>query len=393
MTGNIKPEDIKEDPNPGAEDSDLDFGDMFGDDGLTDDDEAALAAAAADKSKEKAGAKPAAKPAVKAAAKADAGKAAAAAAGEAGEEGEEEGDGDGDGGDGAGDGADGEGGEEDPRAAGAGARRTSDSTPRQGWVPPHRMREVSAQARAAELRVRELEQENARLTGGKDKPDPVAVLEGEIEPLYEQVEEARAEGRSRDAATLQRKIDAANRDISEIKASRTATVHALETAQKTAYDATVEEIEAKFPELNPENDELYDGELAQEVLDLARGLKASKGLTMQKALQKALTYVFKEEVLESGTAHLYQKAGEAKKGEPKKGAEATEAGKAAGAKRKGEAVKNNLAANGKQPPALGDAGKASNGEGTLDVKNMSQKDFDALPESTQARLRGDYISA
>lgn len=318
------------------------------------------------------------------------GKAAKPAAKKASENGAADGKGDDAAGDGDGDDADGEDDEEAARVAALAARRETDDAPEvggKGWVPPHRLREATAGRREAEAKVAQLQAQLAAVSGGKGAPDPVKELETTLDGLYEKVEEARAEGRTADAAKMQRQIDQTNRQISEISSTRVATQRALETAHATAYDATVEEIEAKFPELNPDNEKLFDPELAQEVLDLAAGFQHAKKLSPKAALLRALTYVFKEEYLETGTVALYAKT---KKGAA---AETTPEGKDAGTKRKAEAVQRNLKASGRQPPVLSDAGKSDSKADQMSAKDYSDEDWEKLPESTKARLRGDFVGA
>lgn len=266
------------------------------------------------------------------------------------------------------------------RTAAQSARRDAeDNVDRKDWVPPHRLREATAERKAAEARVRELEAQNIALQGSKDRPDPVGEVETELDALYNDVEEARAEGRTADAAKMQRQIDGLNRKVTEINSERVATQRALAVAQTTAYDAMVEEIETKFPELNPDNEKYFDAELAAEVLDLARGFQHTKNLAPKAALAKALSYVFKEEYLERGTAGLYS-------GKPA-------AAKSAPVPRKSEAVKRNLKASSRQPPVLTDTGKSDGTADQMNAGDYSEDAWEKLPEATKSRLRGDFVGA
>lgn len=353
--------DVKNDPTPEKEDTELDFGNDIGDDaeGAEDD---------ADKGDDNADAE-------------DGGKAGDKAGKEAGEEGEE---GEGaDDADGAGNGdADGEDGKEDTRAKGLEARAGG----KPAMVPSFRLRQTQAQVDKAEAKVAELSAKLAELTGGGKKDDPVKAIGTELDTLYEQVEEARAEGRTKDAARLQRQIDSKNLEVAEIRTSRIATQQALRAAETSAYDATVAEIETKFPELNPDNEALFDSDLAEEVLDLRDGFMKAKGMTAKEAIKKALGYVFKEEVLATGTAHLYKKDAKKEGKAPDKAVEKA-------AERKAEGVKKAVDANARQPARSSDSGKADGKGEQYNVKAMSEKDWDALPESTLARLRGDFIGS
>jgi len=54
-------------------------------------------------------------------------------------------------------------------------------------------------------------------------------------------------------------------------------------------------------------------------------------------------------------------------------------------------IRKKVAAANSQPPQLpGDAG-ASRGEPSIDLNTLSQEEFDALPEATLQRLRGDIM--
>lgn len=361
-------QDIKHDDNPDADEKEMDFGDSL-DDGVADDDEEEEESG--DGKKEEADGD--------ADGEDDGAAGEEGAAEDEGSEESEEGEG-ADDADGAGDGeADGEDGEDDPRAKGLSARAGA------AMVPSYRLRQANTARERAEARAAELEAQLAQLSGIGKFEDPVKAIDAELEQLYEQVEEARAEGRVKDAAKLQKTIDSKNREVTELRSTRIATQQALRAAEAAAYDATVSEIEAKFPELNPDNEELFDPDLADEVLDLRDGFIKAKGMKPKDALKKAIAYVFKPEVLETGTAPLYAKS--------KEGGQKKDKAKEAGAKRKAEAVKTNIKANGRQPPRMDGTGKADTKAAKLDPKTLSEKDWDALPESTLARLRGDYLGS
>ena len=59
-------------------------------------------------------------------------------------------------------------------------------------------------------------------------------------------------------------------------------------------------------------------------------------------------------------------------------------------KKKKATVKKKIAASQSQPPDLQGQGNAERGEGTLDVNALSEDEFNALPEETLRRLRGDF---
>lgn len=59
-------------------------------------------------------------------------------------------------------------------------------------------------------------------------------------------------------------------------------------------------------------------------------------------------------------------------------------------KKKVASVKQKIDVSQSQPPELKGQGNAERGEGTLDVNSLSEDEFNALPEETLRRLRGDF---
>ena len=59
--------------------------------------------------------------------------------------------------------------------------------------------------------------------------------------------------------------------------------------------------------------------------------------------------------------------------------------------KKRKEVAKKLKAADAQPPELQGEGAATHGEKGLDLSNMTEDEFDALPEATLKRLRGDIL--
>jgi hypothetical protein len=264
-------------------------------------------------------------------------------------------------------------GEESDDAAGAAAKAAAKNEKdlSKQKVPYHRMQAQVEARKEAERRALEAERRLAELEGTKGNPDPVKERQTELGDLYEKVEELRVKGESKEAARVQRQIDEIKDEISEIKAERVAQKHSAAAAQKAAYDAFVEEVELKLPELDPDNDH-FDADVYDEVTGLTKDfLKA--GYSPKKALQKALALAVPEERLTGKSAV---------KEEPKKDV---------AAERKQGAVKKAIDTVKKQPASTNGLGKDSTKSAVPDVSRMSQDEFEKLPEATQARLRGDEL--
>jgi hypothetical protein len=280
-----------------------------------------------------------------------------AAAGE-GEEGEGEGDGDG-------------------KRADDGKDEEKKVLPR---VPYPRFKAMVQKANDAASRVKALEDEITRLKGSKSEAE-TKELDTKLDDLYEKVEQARGLGKTQEAAKIQREIDTINRQLSSAAASTEAAQVALAAARAAQYDSFVEAVELKFPELNPES-EHYDEDMAEEVRDLTSAYIA-KGMPEVAALKKAMVYIYRDEdVLKNGTAASYEKKEE-------KVAPKNDKKEKVAAERKN--VAGRVATANKTPPRTEDAGRNNGTDVKIDVTKMSDDDWDKLPESTKARMRGDFL--
>lgn len=240
-------------------------------------------------------------------------------------------------------------------------------------VPYHRMRAAIEARRQAEQEAEELRRQLKALEGSKGQPDPIKERADQLDALYEEVEQLRADGKAKDAAKIQRQIDTIKDEISEIKADKIATQKSYQAATRAAYEAFVEEVEMKIPMLNPDNESVFDEGLYDEVRSLTQDFIESKRYNPKAALQKALSLLIDEDVLT---------------GKPSKKAEEVKLDVAT--QRKAAAVKKAVETSKKSGAALGNVGKDSKSLG-IDIKSMSQEDFEKLPETTQARLRGDLL--
>lgn len=250
-------------------------------------------------------------------------------------------------------------------------------------VPYRRLKAVIDQRRAAEEELANAKRELAELRGGKGRPDPVKELEAGLDALYEQVEEHRAAGRTKEAAAVQRKIDITNREIQTTLSKREAAVQAVAASERAAYDTYLEEVEYTLPELNPDHS-AFDEAISTEVTQLTQAFRAS-GVPLKQALKKALSYVFPEEDLRKGTYMKYEKG--AAKAPEKKDTKVEDAG----AKRKTAAVQKAVDASKKEVDTT-KVGRDSTGEALPNLQTITLEEYEKLPESTRARMRGDFLT-
>lgn len=145
------------------------------------------------------------------------------------------------------------------------------------------------------------------------------------------------------------------------------------------YDATVQRLEAEYPEINPDSDSFDEGAVRR-VQALVTGLMQSEGKNPAEALQEATDILLKP-AKEAQTPDLRGKPDE----------EAVQQGM----RRQQAQIDKNLKAAEAQPPATDAVGKDHDKTGgPLDadaLKAMTFEEFVKVPDEELAKLRGDFI--
>lgn len=239
-------------------------------------------------------------------------------------------------------------------------------------VGKERVARESAERRAEEAE-RRLEETaaNAVITQNFEQ------AEAEIVELEKQYTAAMLDGDGDKAALFQGQIRRATQALSEERSQQRATIVAANALESDRVDAVVARLEADNPVLNPKS-ELYRPKLVRAILNEQRFLISSEGLAPSAALKRAA-----EEAVAELPAPVAVKEGLAEAQDDK------------GKGRKPEAVKRNLAAANKQPSNLKEVGMDSDKFGQNapfpKASDLTREEFDALPESTKAKMRGDFI--
>ncbi len=247
-----------------------------------------------------------------------------------------------------------------------------DEKPAKGTtVPLHVLRKAQDKRRQAEARAADLER---RLNEQNDTKSERQKTEFEkltkrMDELYEQVEEARAEGKSAVAAKLQRELDGIREKMSTGQAAMLATKRALEAQNLVAYNSLVAELEVIDPRFD-QDDDSYDEDLVERVGELTEAYEA-RGLSSPDALRKATRLILGKDVFRESRNLARPEKKEEKKVESRK-----------------TDTKKNLEAKRKQPPE--DREKVKERPGHIDPRKISEEDFDKLPESKKRELRGDF---
>lgn len=244
-------------------------------------------------------------------------------------------------------------------------------------VPKARLDQVSARNRVlAEENKALLERLEQVIKGAEAPQTPEPEPEPEPEPQFDfaakQKEEYDAilDGNTEKALAIRQEIDTAREELYTKRAVETASQTLTSAQETTLFNRTVEALSDRFPVFNPQN-EAFDEALTTEVVALRDSLVNGRGLSRSQALVEATKYVLaakRPELLQA----QQDKGNTTKPTDKEKPRNPTQEKVVA-----------------QQPSDLAGDGNADRDTGKVDVLQMTEEEFDALPEATKRRLRGD----
>lgn len=254
-------------------------------------------------------------------------------------------------------------------------------------IPKARLDEVTRRAKeradADAKRIADLE---SRIGRAKETAS-ITEIDEKIATLEVEYAKHLADGDIDKASASMRQIRMLERSVVSSQAAAIGQNAKEAAKEELRMDAIVADLEAKYPVINPDADG-YDADVAKDILDLQDALIA-RGERPAKALERAAKLTF----LERGITQANTKGGAPEKETPKDDDKTAEL---KAAERKVAQLKKNLEANKQQPAplkALGvDSDKAGGGLTEKKVSELTMEEFDALPESTKARMRGDIAA-
>lgn len=243
-----------------------------------------------------------------------------------------------------------------------------DVTKDKPMVPKSRLDEVLAKQKALQKQVEDMKKAQEPPADAPDAYDFDA-KEREYMNLV-------LDGKEAEAVRLRQEIRTAEKTQLEFDMSQKMQQTVSQNAQATALQAAANELEANFPVFD-QNSAEYNADYTQEVIDL-RDAFIVQGFDAVDALSKAASFVIKDHDLAQDAPQestLTQSTAPVQDEVAKKRAEVNKKLKAAKA----------------QPPELPGESSAARGEKALDISTMTEDEFNALPEATIKRLRGDLL--
>ena len=190
-----------------------------------------------------------------------------------------------------------------------------------------------------------------------------------LSELRDQYEDEILSGKKDEAKVTRKQVNMLEDQLEDLKVQIAARASQTGAAESIRYQAALEVIEEKYPELNPEHDD-YDKDKDDEVADLVDGLVA-KGTAKDVALKRAVKYVL----------------GERKK--TKDGEDDPAMARTIEARRRAAAAAAKQPADGSRA-GRGDDRSDSKADLLKKITPNTWKKFAELPENEKAKLRGDY---
>lgn len=236
-------------------------------------------------------------------------------------------------------------------------------------IPKDRFDEVNQRMKEAEKRVKELKQQLEDVVEKSKAPEP------EPDPFdyaakEQEAADALLEGDNQKYAQIRAEIRAAEREETLREARRIASEGDQHLQENLTFEEAGARIEQEIPQLNIESDQFNEA-AREEMLDLYVGYAKSGVYSRVEALQRAADrisriYSFKREP------------------EPEPAPDNVVDIKKTDAKRKAAAANA-------QPPVVETSTEGRQEESRRNVMNMTDAEFEALPESTKRRMRGDIV--
>jgi hypothetical protein len=246
-------------------------------------------------------------------------------------------------------------------------------------IPKHRFDEVNRKRKEAEDRLKQYEE--AEISAAA--PEPVQAPE-DFFPYAEKEAEYSTmvlEGRTEEAVALRAEVRQAELAHQNAVIDYRSTERIADNSTNAAIVQAARDVETAFPEFDETSDS-YNLEMSQEGVDLA--LAYSKMPKYANNQPKAIHDAAQRTLMIYGL--LDRDGNRVGEMEAAEDATVTKTNQAAT-----KAVAKNTKVANAQPTKVTRKDRESEREPALDLNNMSDEEFAALPESTIARLQGDYV--
>lgn len=252
-------------------------------------------------------------------------------------------------------------------------------------IPVARHKAILERERAARVAAEQALKQAQALNQSRVSSEQLQAYQQEVDKKETAYQQALLDGDTAKAEALRREIRTLERSITN-EEIRTATAQAETRARESArYEIALERIEAAYPALN-QDDEAYDAELAEDVMD-KMGALMQRGFSPYEALQTAVRRVMGAPGNKAQERAVTVAPSLSGKG-AKDASRAADEGRAT-------ATAGALQVMQRTPPALGRAGSSgvsdAPGSDAASLAKLSYEEFNKLPPEVLARARGDIL--
>lgn len=265
-----------------------------------------------------------------------------------------------------------EGAEEDDSESDAGEveeEEEPEPEPEEHMLPKSRYDSVQKRNRALQEKIERMENEREQMLANRKEPEAEdTTTNTRLSELDDEINDALLDGDKDKAKSLRAEQRELEHSVFTAELQETTRSVTIQAREQVRLDASVDFLEATYTELNTQSDD-FDQVKVDELESLRHAFVASGDYSPSQALLKAANYVFPNM--------------------PEMPADAP-APKAS----KKDAIKKAVKARKKQPPDINGVGEDADAAGIkdeIDAMALTEKDFDALPEATLRRLRGDAV--
>jgi hypothetical protein len=248
---------------------------------------------------------------------------------------------------------------------GEGEGEEEEEAPAAHMIPKSRYDSAQKRARTAEARVKQYEEQASAATAAATADaDTASTLDSELEELDRGIAQAQLDGDTDKVVLLSKQARAVEKGIYQTMTETAAASAGTKAQESVKLDSLIDILEDQYDILNPDSDN-FDEDKINEILDMQKAF-VKNGETPSAAMLKSVGYIMPEQRITDEVA----------------------------GKRRTNVAKNLKAAEA-QAPGTTDTGVNSDTTGKkeegLNLEQMTQDEFDALPPETLKRLRGDAV--
>lgn len=246
-------------------------------------------------------------------------------------------------------------------------------------IPKSRFDEVNQRRKEAERRLQELERQ-------QQAQDPSRAVDFDFDAKEKEYMQAVLDGETDKALEIRKEIRSAETALQEAKVQQAQQEAQYKTKAQLELEQTVTEAQQAYPEFDASS-EIYNEEATQEALELFEALK-SRGYTPADAMHRSVRLTVsayglgqQQQQTQAQTQDRAQSQGRRSQQDQNQGQDREQSQ---------QTLDDKMQTASRQPPTPAQDRESAQLP-NKDPMQMSEKEFDALSEEEERRLRGDFV--